>query len=171
MKRMGLCMLAVLLVATFPVPGAADQLPRVFSADMISNAANASCGQVSATQPTFIGGVMTNPGNITIFVDFTNSLPTPVVNPPLGPGGHCGSGVSAGGSFDVCRVAPFSTTLVFLATITDTNKNGRIDGGEGFLSGNFIAEGDALGHIALVEPAKGDCTGGTTRFESGFTRR
>jgi hypothetical protein len=171
MKRMALCMLAVLLVATFPVPGAADQLPGVFSGNMISRFANASCGTASATQPRFVGGVQTNAGNITIFVDFANSIPTPVVNPVLG-NGNCTTATAqiSGASFDVCYFTAITANQVFIATITDTNHNGRIDGGEGFLSADFIAHGAALGHIVLRAPADGAC-GGTLEFDSGFTRR
>ncbi len=167
MKWMALCILAVLPVAIFPVPGAADQLPGSYAADMVRfNPSFATCGQAFASQPTYVGGVQTRPGNITINVDFTNSLPTPVVNPSL-PVGDCSTsaGLLPGASFDVCTIF-----LTYITTITDTNKNGRIDGGEGFLSGDFIPHGAPVGVLFLLAPANGAC-GGSPEFFSGFHRR
>jgi hypothetical protein len=171
MKRTGLCILAVLLVATFSVPAAADQLPGIYSTDVISNFANATCGQAFVNQPTFVGGVQTRPGNITIFVDFANSLPTPVVNPALATG-NCttNSGQVAGATFDVCYVG-LPLSLGFVTTISDTNKNGRIDGGEGFISAEFIPHGTALGAFWLEAPGNGTCGDGSIEFASGYHRR
>ncbi len=173
MKRMALCMLAVLLVAVFPTPGAADQLPGSYAADMISsNFANATCGQAFVSQPTYVGGVQTRPGNITINVDFTNSLTTPVVNPPLA-SGNCSTTIPLlpGASFDVCYLTlGTSPTVTYITTVTDTNKNGRIDGGESFLSGDFLPHGNALASLLLFAPADATC-GGTLQFQSGFHRR
>jgi hypothetical protein len=161
-----------LLVATFSVPAAADQLPGIYSTDVISSFANATCGQAFVNQPTYVGGVQTRPGNITFFVDFANSLATPSVNPPLGTG-NCttNSGQVAGASFDLCYIGLNPLSVNFVATLTDANKNGRIDGGEGFLSAEFIPHGNALGAFWLEAPGNGTCLDGTIEFVSGYHRR